>query len=165
MNIISGIGAIFLVLTILMMKESESKSVAYIGLGIIIVARLAAGSEGIEESTAVLLIVGIVSVVIAIQYYKAKRYKDIYDDIEKEITSLRAQEELERFQVNQELLLIYNEERNHSLALAEKEFNNKVERIKLLFDQNKISSENYEKSIKGIEEKYLETKNSLYGDV
>src|SRR5690606_27741149 len=103
-------------------------------------ARLAAGSEGIEESTAVLLIVGIVSVVIAIQYYKAKRYKDIYDDIEKEITSLRAQEELERFQVNQELLLIYNEERNHSLALAEKEFNNKVERIKLLFDQNKISS-------------------------
>lgn len=154
MNIISGIGAIFLVIVILLMKDSESKVVGYIGLGIIIVAKLASGSEGIGEGAAILLIVGIVSVVIAIQYYKVKEYRKVYEAIEKEFTSLKAQEELERLQAKKELLIKYNDERNRSIAHAEEEFKNKIKHMKYLLDQNKISLENYEKGIKGIEKKY-----------
>lgn len=133
LDIIDGIFALIFVLIILVMKESENKLFASIGIGIILIAKLLVGAEGIfEDLISLLLILGVViSIVLLNNYRKNKKFDAELNMIDK----IKKKHTLEEFG-----------------EIAQWEQDLRFERTKLdvLLKQHAITDEKYSKGLKDI---------------
>lgn len=129
-DIVEGILALILVLIVLVMKDSKSKIIGGLGIGIIIVAKLSAGNE--VNGTWIFLIIGIITSLVLISKYKeTKKVREEFNMIDK----IKEKHSLDEFQK------IVEWEQKLRFRVAEQE---------ILLKRQEISKDEYNKRMNGI---------------
>ncbi|SIS64802.1 hypothetical protein [Salimicrobium flavidum] len=137
MDILEGILAIFFIFIILVMRESQNKAVGFIGVGIIVVAKLYAGNDGINGGLVFMLILGIILFALYFQYKKTEKSRDEFDMIE----LIRGKHSLDEFEE------IVRWEQFLRFQIAEQ---------KILLKRQMITDEDYQTKLKAIIIKHQE---------
>ncbi|MDW0110439.1 hypothetical protein [Sporosarcina aquimarina] len=154
MDIITGIFVVIAIIVILLMKESNKKVFVYIAFGIMGVARLSSGAEGIDDDLAVLLISSII--IIALLTQIPKIVNNIKDKKDFNVIVERIEEDHKKRQVEMKVAKPeVDEEYNRSLNYLTDEYKKKLQHIQHLLDKNIITTDNYKARVKEFKKQWI----------